>query len=413
MKKIKIRKCSHRNAKYTFEVTINGQRRRFYFATLDLAQSKLGEIQAEIANQGQKLASLPMQLRLDALRGQQLLDPLGASIMDAVNFYLKQFDLRSNSVTVREAWEGNKTWSHWQGYKPFCAQRVAEREIKPRSFDTIYCWINRFLGDFGTELICDVDSLAIEKWLNELKRLDGKPAASASKNTARAYLNGFFTHAARMGWIKEDPIKNDKVRIRFDHEAKTKLPEIFQIQEIARLLEFAPVHLVPYIAIGAFCGIRRGELHRLYWEDIKWQDRKIYVRASIAKTAQERDVTMPDNLFEWLAPYYRLAHTKRAQSGLVINQSEDKTEHQLALLRKAVGIAKWPQNGLRHSFASYHLAVHRNRALTSAELGHRSATVVYKNYNHRRTEEQGKAYFMIRPGMIASPIKFIVLPKIA
>lgn len=406
MRKIKIRKCSHRNAKYTFECTLAGQRRRFFFATQEQALIKREEITAEIAHNGHQLTNLSAGLRADALRSQELLDPLGASLLDAVKFYLAAHDLRSNSVSVREAWEGGEwTNDEWQSYHDACTAKIARGGLKPRCFELTRQWIPRFIENFGIEKICDVGSRAIEKWLNELTGRDGRSLATETKNTARTQLNGFFTHAVRQGWVKEDPIKNGKVEIYYDHKAATKLPGIFTPEEIGRLLEHAPSALVPYIAIGAFCGIRPAELHRLDWSDIKWERRKIHVEARKAKTAQKRDVTLPDNLLEWLAPY------RQNQSGLIIGyQSEKATQAQLRKVTKAAGISKWPQDGLRHSFASYHLALHQNSALTSAEMGHMTSELVWKNYNNDRPEEEGKAFFQLRPGSLD---KVIVLPAAA
>jgi len=390
-----------------FETTINEQRVRKFFKTKELAQEGVEKIYAEIAGNGQQLASLPTQLRSDALQGQQLLDTLDGSytLLDAVKFFMNAHDMRSNSVTVREAWEGSATWvgqessRYWQGYKSLCEQRVATNEgLKARSLKLTRTWIPRFVEDFGTYKICDVHSNMIEHWIDNLKTLAGRPMATETKKGGRIQLSAFFTHAGRMGWVKEDPIKGGKVRLRYDHQAQTKLPGIFSVEEVARLLEFAPAHLVPYIAIGAFCGIRPAELHRLDWSDIKWEGRKIHVSARKAKTAQQRDVTLPDNLLEWLAPY-------RQATGLIIDQSEKTTQGQLPKVRKAAGITKWPQDALRHSFASYHLALHRNSTLTSAEMGHMTPTLVWSKYNHHRTQEQGLAFFALRPEVPQNVLK--------
>ena len=38
--------------------------------------------------------------------------------------------------------------------------------------------------------------------------------------------------------------------------------------------------------------------------------------------------------------------------------------------REAAGIVEWPDNALRYSFASYHLAHFKNAAATALDLGH-------------------------------------------
>ena len=47
---------------------------------------------------------------------------------------------------------------------------------------------------------------------------------------------------------------------------------------------------------------------------------------------------------------------------------------------KAAGIDPWPKNALRHSFASYHLAAHKNAAETALQLGHMDARVLFAHY---------------------------------
>jgi len=41
---------------------------------------------------------------------------------------------------------------------------------------------------------------------------------------------------------------------------------------------------------------------------------------------------------------------------------------------------KWPDNGLRHSFGSYHFARHNNASLTAAEMGWPTANALKTLY---------------------------------
>jgi integrase len=55
------------------------------------------------------------------------------------------------------------------------------------------------------------------------------------------------------------------------------------------------------------------------------------------------------------------------------------------------GKLKWPNNCLRHSFASYHLAHFRDAAKTAFEMGHESPKLLYQTYGNcvtRREAEQ-------------------------
>ena len=45
-------------------------------------------------------------------------------------------------------------------------------------------------------------------------------------------------------------------------------------------------------------------------------------------------------------------------------------------------IEKWPQDGLRHSYASYHLAKHQNAPQTSLQMGHTSPHMLFNHYRN-------------------------------
>jgi hypothetical protein len=52
---------------------------------------------------------------------------------------------------------------------------------------------------------------------------------------------------------------------------------------------------------------------------------------------------------------------------------------------------------LRHSFASYHLAYHRDAARTALELGHKSTTLLFTNYRELVTKSDAIRYWAIKP----------------
>jgi integrase len=126
--------------------------------------------------------------------------------------------------------------------------------------------------------------------------------------------------------------------------------EIFTPDEIAKLLALAKPHQLPFLAIGAFSGIRHAEITRLKWGDIGTDF--ITVSAGNAKTSSRRLVPVSQNLNAWLANY-------RKQSGLVSSYS-NMSEEMLWLAKKA-GVT-WGHNGLRHSFISCRVAEIQNVA---------------------------------------------------
>ena len=76
--------------------------------------------------------------------------------------------------------------------------------------------------------------------------------------------------------------------------------EIFAPDEIAKLLAAAGRDMIPFLAIGAFAGLRSTEIERLDWRDVKFETGFVVVEAGKAKTASRRQVEMRPNLRKWL-----------------------------------------------------------------------------------------------------------------
>jgi integrase len=107
-----------------------------------------------------------------------------------------------------------------------------------------------------------------------------------------------------------------------------------------------------------------------------------------AKTAQRRFVTIRPNLREWLLPY-------RKSKGAV-TPPRFKFRRPFKRARHDAGITDWPDNALRHSFASYHLAHFRNTADTALQLGHRDSRVTFAHYRELVKPNEAKRYWLIK-----------------
>jgi integrase len=130
-------------------------------------------------------------------------------------------------------------------------------------------------------------------------------------------------------------------------------------EQVARLLETASEKTLPVFCLGAFAGLRSAEIQRLEWCHVKSDERLIEVPATSSKTASRRFVTIQPNLAAWLEPY-RGHHGPICPPNHFRRMIED---------RRAAGITDWPSNGLRHSYASYHLAAFKDAPALSLELG--------------------------------------------
>ena len=134
-----------------------------------------------------------------------------------------------------------------------------------------------------------------------------------------------------------------------------------------------------------FGGLRRAEEEKIEWEEIGGEF--IEVKAHKAKTRRRRLVPVSAHLRAWL-------DCTRAIGGKLpaVNYA-DKFKRALDKSRLRAG---WPQNALRHSFASYHYARHRNENETAALMGN-SPQMVFAHYRELVRPAEADAFFGIMP----------------
>jgi integrase len=125
----------------------------------------------------------------------------------------------------------------------------------------------------------------------------------------------------------------------------------------------------------------------LEWEDVNFARGHIQVAKDKAKTATRRLVPIHANLAMWLAPY----GSKR--TGRVFS-SEHAGDRAIAQA-KAAGV-EWPNNVLRHSYASYRLAQCQDAARVALEMGN-SPQMLFRNYRELSDEKDAADWFNIVP----------------
>ena len=166
-----------------------------------------------------------------------------------------------------------------------------------------------------------------------------------------------FNFAKAQGWLHAN--QETAADALGTYKIKQRDVEIYTPSELSELLNASDADFMPYLALIAFGGVRREELHKgLSWGAINFERATITVPASIAKTGRKRKIVMNENLLQWLLPY-------RVKSGPIFAKDPRK---RIAKVVKASGI-KWKRNGLRHSFGSYRMEQTKNEGLVALEMG--------------------------------------------
>jgi integrase len=354
-------------AKYVIEgVRVNGKRKRLFFATEEDAEKELARIKTKQRKEGENALKLSDALRIMALESAEKLKPFGKTIVDATDFYVKFLRDTERSILV-----SNLIEEYLAAQKRLKRSDIHISDLNQR--------LGRFKETFGNQPIRTITTVEVEAWLHRLK------LSPQSINNFRARLAALFGYAEKRAYIDKNPVSViDKIKL------VDAPPEILTPVQLKKALDACPSDLLPCIALGAFAGLRTAELLRLEWHDIDLKRGFINVAASKSKTAKRRLIKIAPNLAAWLRPYSQ-------KKGKLYPYSHRWYHLNVDLLKKPTKLSEWPNNGLRHSFASYHLAKHQNAPQLALDMGHTTPRMIFDNYREVVTPEEAEKYWSIRP----------------
>ncbi len=352
-------------------------RNRQFFKDKAEAETVLEKKLIEQENFGTAGLSFNERQRAEYLECAEKLQPFGVTIRDAVNFYVPHLRAAKRTCTAAELVS--------ELLKVKEADGASERYLSD-----LRSRLTQFAESFDGKPVAEITSPQIDEWLRSLSdKATGKRLVPVTRNNFRRVLIVAFNFAKGRGYCVGNPA---------EQSAKAKEIEsavgILTIEQTARLLESAAPELVPYIAIGAFAGLRRAELERLDWKEVDLQSGLIEVAAAKAKSARRRFVKIQPNLAKWLQPLAQL-------SG---NVTPAGYRALLEAAREAAGIEQWPQNALRHGFASYHLARFNDAAALALELGHTNSNLLFQHYRQLVKPKQGERYWKIAPAVAGKKV---------
>jgi integrase len=364
--KIRVRRYTDSNRqhlKFVVNYREAGKRKRSFFETKETAQSFADKKIIELKNNGVEHAEFPTALRVMAQNAVEQLKPFGKTIVDAVQHYVAHLEASEKSCSASQLVDELIAAKKTDG----ASQRHVDDLRR----------LNMFGEKFNGQPVATITTKEIDDWLRSL------PVSPVTRNHHRRLIVLAFNFAAKRGYAAKNPAKETE-------KAKEDGGNIgiLTVTQAARLLESATPNVLPYIAIGLFAGLRRAELERLDWSEIDFESGLIEVTAKNAKTARRRHVTMQPNLREWLLPLrkHKGNVTPRENFRLLFDQ-----------VRIAAHIDEWPDNALRHSFASYHLAHFKDAKALALEMGHANEDMIFTNYRQLVKPKEAERYWNIRP----------------
>jgi integrase len=220
--------------------------------------------------------------------------------------------------------------------------------------------------------------MEVKSWLSS------EPLAVKTRNRHLGYVRNILGIAQEWNLLDVDPLA--KVSTFNDPHSKTAKVAILTSEQLEKFLQVADPDFVPFFALNAFTGLRREEVIRLDWSEIKLDRCLIDLPFQKSKNRKRKLIEVSENLIAWLKPHEQLA-------GSVMPRKKLQLAFESAA--KKAGILPWSQNALRHSFCSYAVAS-RGFDWTAAQAD-QSVRMLRERYWEVVAKDDATKYWGIKP----------------
>lgn len=265
--------------------------------------------------------------------------------------------IRSGGVSSLDTGDGLTVSRAAEMFLPRMAGKSKSHREKTEKF------LRRLGAHFGQ--LSGVSAPDLERWIRSAG------SSPTSQATAYRYARMFFRWCVRTGLCERDPL------VPVDCPRARPRRRILSPDEMrAVLAREMPDWLRASIVLGGFAGLRTEEVLRMRWEDVRLQDKAVHIRPGVGKDAGGFD----QRIVEFTAPITRRGGLFEGRSGQLVTIYRRGFHDVRRRLARSLGWDHWPDNCLRHSFATYHLAECGNPALTAFQMGHTSSAMVQRVY---------------------------------
>jgi len=327
---------------------------------------------------------------------EQAFDDLGNtySMAEAIAFFLKHHRATGYEINLTDG----------VGYYLDGKERDGVRDT---TIKRVRSMLKRFCDYCDNQSVNATTSPQIQSFLSSLTSAEGSPAKRKTFNNYRNEIASFFKWAAKKDlstnrpWLFHDPLEG--IDAHSNKRVAEERPEIATtdpdtVRELfTYLMSYKEGKMVKYFALAYFGGMRpstdQGEIVKLAVradELINLTTGVINLPADVTKTKDRRQIHVSDNLMAWMMAY----------DDLPICPANLKNDYRH--IREKFGLQN---DETRHSFISYHVALHRSMGETALQAGN-SESMIKKHYLRMHTADEGSAFFSIVPDMAAGAAVF-------
>jgi integrase len=317
--------------------------------------------------------ALTPEQRIDARAALKLLEGSGVSLLDA----------------AQRAMHGRRALKRMRvqdGADLFLREKLSKR---PATADWYLSRINLFCAAFGDRWFDDITRADFREWLG----VAGDVGASTKAARTRA-VKALW----RWAMANEPPLAVLDITGGMPTKAQASGGEIrfLSLDECAAILRGAESYRTA-LAIMMFAGVRPDEVRSankppLLWRHVNVAERLLRIPGEIAKSGRARLMEgLPDTLWRWLGkPGKEHEPVCPYLSGQAVRWAKDLAGY---------GPKRpWPHDGLRHTFATYHVAAFNDPGKCSMLMGHEgNPTMLHRHYRGLATKAEAEKFWALRP----------------
>jgi hypothetical protein len=350
-----------------------GKRQNLYFATKIEAENEAGLIERQNRTHGQLLRDIPAHDLFEASKALDLLRPLRIGLLEAVTSFVADHLRRSESKTFEQAFDA---------YEGMRSDRTYDyrKEIEHTRVSVEHLLANP---------VIDIRAEDLESALSH--------CAPSTRDARIRRLRSVFNEAVRQGWITHNVA--DRMNLTTRRRDEVRIYSLADCEELLSRAMSGDQTMVPFLAIGLFCGLRpENELQNLLWSDVHLADKEpqIVIRPETSKTRRRRFVDISANCIAWIEasgvkregsviPFSAMT-LKRKRQRLCAAQEEPK--------RSAI---EWIQDGMRHTYCSAHLNHHKDVGKLLLQTGHTNTATLFQHYHRSMPEVEAAKFWAIGP----------------
>jgi integrase len=169
-----------------------------------------------------------------------------------------------------------------------------------RSLIPVKSALNILSEYFGTRRVRTIKPVDLEKYKQSrlsTPTIRGTQRKIASVNRELELLRTMFNYAVQNEWLLRNPFGNSKGLI--SKAAEVERDRTLSIEEENRLLEACygrRSHLRPLLICALDTAMRRGEIFKMRWQDVRFDSNEIFIPQTNTKTEESRTVGMTRRL---------------------------------------------------------------------------------------------------------------------